>query len=476
MNPLHLQPTLTRRLQLWVLCALVVMWLGFVWLAYKTGANESDELTDGHLASMTAMLLNQRSLDFVADVHQTPRVRAPRLIYHDYQQTLSVASWDAQGRLLAFQGDAPVPSFDAATGFRELALGEPETRWRVFSQWDVSRSRMVMVLLNMGERADLAADIAQQMSVPGFWLLPALSVLLMLAIWRGLRPLYQLSAEVARIDVSRAERVPERYNMREFASVVSSINTLIDNHSAALERERQLANEVAHELRTPLSSLSLQLKALQGWLDPEERQEILAQMECDTLRAGRVLNQLLALARASRTEMQNMAEPVNLGAMVRRLAADVVRNPRVDKHPLSVDVREEVTVHAHPLLVELALCNLVDNALQHTPPGTAVEIQLLRAGAEVWLQVCDDGTSHSAPLAALRRPHATERLGLGHKIVQRAMEVQGGRFERAEAPAPFTTCFRLVFVVGIRTLAEGPEKTATSAPDDLSLLSASPSA
>ncbi|MDP2021542.1 MAG: hypothetical protein Q8L16_11660, partial [Hydrogenophaga sp.] len=63
-----------------------------------------------------------------------------------------------------------------------------------------------------------------------------------------------------------------------------------------------------------------------------------------------------------------------------------------------------------------------------------------------------------------------------HKIVQRAMEVQGGRFERAEAPAPFTTCFRLVFVVGIRTLAEGPDKTATSAPDDLSLLSASPSA
>ena len=181
MNPLHRQPTLTRRLQLWVLCALVVMWLGFVWLAYKTGANESDELTDGHLASMTAMLLNQRSLDFVADVHQTPRVRAPRLIYHDYQQTLSVASWDAQGRLLAFQGDSPVPSFDAATGFRELALGEPETRWRVFSQWDVSRSRMVMVLLNMGERADLAADIAQQMSVPGFWLLPALSALLMLA-------------------------------------------------------------------------------------------------------------------------------------------------------------------------------------------------------------------------------------------------------------------------------------------------------
>ena len=449
MNPLHLQPTLTRRLQLWVLCALVVMWLGFVWLAYKTGANESDELTDGHLASMTAMLLNQRSLDFVADVHQTPRVRAPRLIYHDYQQTLSVASWDAQGRLLAFQGDAPVPSFDAATGFRELVLGEPETRWRVFSQWDVGRSRMVMVLLNMGERADLAADIAQQMSVPGFWLLPAWSVLLMLAIWRGLRPLYQLSAEVARIDVSRAERVPERYNMREFASVVSSINTLIDNHSAALERERQLANEVAHELRTPLSSLSLQLKALQGWLDPEERQEILAQMECDTLRAGRVLNQLLALARASRTEMQNMAEPVDLGAVVRRLAADVVRNPRVDNHPLSVDVREEVT---------------------------GVAIQLLRAGAEVWLQVCDDGASHTAPLAALRRPHATERLGLGHKIVQRAMEVQGGRFERAEALAPFTTCFRLVFVVGIRTLAEGPEKTATSAPDDLSLLSASPSA
>jgi two-component system sensor histidine kinase QseC len=144
----------------------------------------------------------------------------------------------------------------------------------------------------------------------------------------------------------------------------------------------------------------------------------------------------------------------------------LIRNPRVDDHPLSVDVRDEVTVQAHPLLVELALCNLVDNALQHTPAGTSVEIQLVRMGAEAWLQVCDDGARHPAPLTPRYRPHGTERLGLGHKIVQRAMEVQGGRFERVETPAPFTTCFRLAFMVEAGTPAKGAEKTAAPAPVD----------
>ena len=465
MNPLRLQPTLTLRLQLWAVCALTIVWLGFVAVAYNTGTHESDELTDGHLASTTALMLNQKTLDFVDAEQLTARVRAPSLVYHDYQQTLSVVAWDAKGQVLARTGDAPIPAFDDRTGFSELQLGDPVTRWRVFAQWDASRSRKVMVLLNMHERADLASDIARQMAVPGFWLLPVVAILLMLAIWRGLKPLYELSDDVARTDVTRAGRIPERYTMREFVSVVRSINALIDNHAATLERERQLASEVAHELRTPLSSIALQLKSLHGPMDAEERRDALAQMERDTLRAGHVLAQLLALARASRAEFLRTAEPVELGALARRVAADYVQSQLASTHVLSVDAPDEATVHAHPVLVELALRNLIENAMQHTPAGTAIDVQLRREADAVWLQVCDDGgRAVVVDAAAPRRPVSSERLGLGHKIVTRVMDVHGGRFESPPAAAPLTTSFRLVFQLAGEGVAEISPRPPAAAP------------
>src|SRR2546429_2206056 len=82
------------------------------------------------------------------------------------------------------------------------------------------------------------------------------------AIRRGMRPLNELSREVERLDLAQAERVSHRHALREFMPVVNSINTLLDRQQEALERERSLANEVAHELRTPLASIALQARAL----------------------------------------------------------------------------------------------------------------------------------------------------------------------------------------------------------------------
>ena len=185
--------SLTRHLLLWSLGALVVVWGSFVFLGYKTGVHEADELTDGHLASVAALLLNLRANEAAEGPHVTQRVATPWLKSHDYQQSLSVVQWDAQGRLLHHSGTAPVPAFSAAEGFANMALGAKGVVWRSFSQWDAARTHKIMVLLELRERDELAQDIAEQMIEPGLWLLPVVSLALGLALWRGLRPLYALS-------------------------------------------------------------------------------------------------------------------------------------------------------------------------------------------------------------------------------------------------------------------------------------------
>ncbi|BEP93990.1 ATP-binding protein [Acidovorax sp. A79] len=439
------RPSLTRQLLLWCLGALALVWGSFVFIGYQTGVHEADELTDGHLASVAALLLNLRATEAAEGPQVTQRAPTPWLKSHDYQQSLSVVQWDAQGRMLHHSGTAPAPAFGEVEGFANMALGPDGTVWRSFSQWDAARMRKIMVLLELRERDELAQDIAEQMIEPGLWLLPVVSLALGLALWRGLRPLYALSADVAALDPASAPRLASRHAWSEFESVVASINTLLDRQQAALVRERRLANEVAHELRTPLSSIALQASALAGDLEAGARAQAIARIGQDALRAGHVLNQLLALARASRAELHEAKAPVDLCAVARQVCADYAQAAWQRGDDMALSAPPELWVSGHVLLLDIAARNLVENALKHTPQGTHIAVQVGASdGAGAWLQVCDDGARRPGDAPASGGARGTsDSLHLGHEILRRVADIHGGQFGAAPAPAPFTTCFRL---------------------------------
>lgn len=438
--------SLTLHLLLWSLGALVLVWGSFVYMGYQTGVHEADELTDGHLAGVAALLINLKASESVEKAATTQRAATPWLKAHDYQQSISVVQWNAAGRVLAQSGSAPLPAFDDSEGFADLRLGPQAVAWRSFSQWDTTRTRKVMVLLELRERDELARDIAEQMVEPGMWLLPVVALALGLALRRGLRPLYALSADVSALDPYSAQRLASRHAWSEFESVVASINTLLDRQQAALVRERRLANEVAHELRTPLSSITLQASALGGDLDPQAQARAVARIGQDAMRAGHVLNQLLALARASRAELHEAKAPVDLAATARAVCADYAQAAWQRAGEIAVDAPEHLALAGHAVLLDLALRNLVENALRHTPRGTRIAVQLGQAeGGALWLQVCDDGRRMPAGATQPPEPRPVDSLHLGHEIVKRVAEMHGGSFGPAVAPAPFTTCYRLDF-------------------------------
>ena len=215
------------------------------------------------------------------------------------------------------------------------------------------------------------------------------------------------------LEVSKATALPAHQPRAEFKAVVDSINTLLGRQHAALTRERELASEIAHELRTPLASLALHARSLRGRLSDDERNASLERLEHDVLRAGHVLGQLLALARASRAELALVAPctfPIN----------------------------------GHAVLLEMALRNLIENALGHTPQGTTVEVQL-DAQAR-WLQVCDDGLRVAAAGRVADAAGTTALgLGLGHRVVEKIAGLHGAGFAAVPAPVGFDTCYRVDF-------------------------------
>lgn len=440
--------TLLRHLLAWSLGALALVWGSFVVVGFTTGLHEADELTDGHLASVAAL---QAALgDGRFDPARRPdpgRDVDASLKSHDYQQSLSVVVWDGAGRLLTSTGDAPLPPFSTATGFADLQLGQPATRWRSFSRWEgPAQQRRITVMLSVQERDDLAWDIAEQVASPGLWLMPAIAVVLGLAMRRGLKPLHDLSNDVLALDVHRPHPLPDRHPHEEFKGMVAAIDTLVARQHAALQRERQLASELAHELRTPLASLALHARTLQGPMDEADRRASLQRLEQDAMRAGEVVQQLLSLARASRTEMDESAQRLDLAALAHEVVADYAQRALDSGHELALVAGQAFPLVGHPLLLALALRNLIDNALGHTPAGTLVEVQL--DAGERWLQVCDSGgPAAEAPAAPCdMAPNAfTAGLGLGHRVVDKVAAIHDARFARCAAPPGFTTCYRLSF-------------------------------
>lgn len=437
---MNLRPSLFRHLLAWTLGALVAVWATFIFFGYRTGAHEADELTDGHLASVASLLLSQRVWELrpapgTAEIGGLAELKA-----HDYQQSLSIVIWDAAGRVLSRSGQAPTPPFSASEGFETLALGQPGAPWRAFSRWNGSgHERKITVLLSLAERDELAEDIAQQVATPGLWLLPVVALVLALAIRRGLQPLLDLSAQVHLLDIHRdtALKAPPH---EEFKAVVESINTLVERYNAALARERELASEVAHELRTPLASLRLHAASMRRDLSNDERTEAMKRIELDAERAGAVLADLLALARASRAELAEAEQALDLAELARRVASEFGQAAFESDHELSVEAPEACAVTGHPVLLELALRNLVENALTHTPSGTAVQIRVVNDPPT--LEVCDNGEAIESGPASVPGRHLG--LGLGHQVVRRVASVHNGRFETDETAAGGVRTYRIV--------------------------------
>lgn len=445
------QPTLMQHLLAWVLGALVLVWASFIVVGYRTGIHEADELTDGHLASVASLLLSQHDARFVLP-REPLKVGLPSMQGHDYQQSLSIVVWDAAGQVLTWSGDAPRPPFFNRTGFADLQLGDPPRAWRTFAQWDgPQHTRRVMVLITLQERDDLARDIAEQMAMPGLWLLPVIALALGFAIRRGLQPLHELSRDVRELDVTQATVLRSPHPQREFKAVVDSINTLLQRQHAALSRERQVAGELAHELRTPLASLALHARTLRGAVSEDQRDASLARLEQDALRAGEVLTHLLALARASRTELAEAAQALDLAELARCVVGEYAQAALDSGHELAYSGPDGLPISGHAVLLELALRNLIENALRHTPRGTTVEVQI--DPAHHWVQVCDNGghaAGNPSPARTGRElgPELGLGLGLGHRVIEKIAAIHKAHLALVAAPAGFDTCYRITFEPG----------------------------
>lgn len=362
---------------------------------------------------------------------------------------------DMNGGLLA--GDAHLGVPDPAV----LADGEAFYDTRIGAEGVRVAARVVQLrdqrfVVQVAEttvkRATLVTQILSTMMLNEMLLVVAVIVLLWFGIGRGLEPLQRLRKEIAARSPRDLRPVPEEHAPVEVQPVVSALNTLLSQLAATLQAQQQFVANAAHQLRTPLAGLRMQVEYGLQQKEPDEWRRSLEVMKQATERTGRLANQLLTLARAEvgASQLQSIRS-LDLAVVVQDLAGEWMPRAIAKQIDLGLELAP-APMQGDEVLIGEVIRNLLDNALRYTPKGRRITVRTRAEVDTAIVEVEDDGPGipEGERENVFRRFHRIdgspgEGCGLGLAIVQEIAHLHGGRAEIVEPASKRGTCMVVRF-------------------------------
>lgn len=471
----------------WMLVPLLLLWpisIALTYIVAKSIANQpydhalEDKVTalaqqvrevDGKIV---AMLTNAASDILLADEKDMVffRITGPHGEHINGDSDLPLAAADKTHKPGTVRYvDAVLHGIDVRIAYTDIDLRMLEDNWEFPSPPRLVR---IQVGETLGKRAHLANEIIKGVIFPQFIVLPIALGLIWLALSRGLAPLVELQRRIhARrpYDLSPIEsgQVPE-----EITPLVVSLNDLLDRLSHNIDGQKRFIADAAHQMKTPLAGMRMQSELALRLDSPEEIQRSLQQLAKSSESATRLVNQLLALARA---EYQHPAAkpfvPIELADLARDIVHDWVQASFARQIDLGFEQPDyPAMILGNPVTLRELLNNLIDNALRYTPANGAVTVRVYLdpRQRQPTLEVEDSGPG----IAPSERSRVFERFyrilgsntegsGLGLAIVREIAQQHDATIDIANNPHSHTPklpgCLIRVTFPAIPEMQSAPE-------------------
>lgn len=404
---------------------------------FQSSMQEADRLFDKQLLDVARLIASIHAEDTSANAS------------HDSDFAFQV--WDGE-RLLAASANAPEtaiaplePGFDYSNfeGYR----------WRTVAYRDVESRRWVLAAERTDLRFTLAENVILESIFPLFLGLPIVGILIWIIVSQGLKPLRQLATELGNRQASDLGPLPIQAPKRELEQIVASSNALLRRLETSLLREKQFASDAAHELRTPISALKVQIYNLGQELPQDD--EAVAGLAQTVARLEHIVEQILDLYRSSPDRFTASIVPIDLAALAQDVLAEEFG--RFDARNQALEfVGESATIQGDRFALTTLLVNLLSNASKYTPPGGSIRVEVSRADGCVTLCVEDSGPG----IPDDQRQSVFERFyrvgrdrhgsgepgcGLGLAIVRRIVELHGATIEIGDSRFDPGTAVRVQF-------------------------------
>ena len=377
----NIKQSLQFRLSIWLSLAILVVALAAGVFSFVSAYQEAIEFQDDQLHQIAALLNRQNMPLAHTDSQQNSADFEPEshIIVQPLRQAGSLMPEPA-GELAGLALNLP-------DGFQTVTV--QHLSWRVFVKTLHSGSR-IAVGQQTAVRDEIARDSALRTLMPLLILVPILLMLTGYLIRNMFKPLKKLASDLDQSSEQDLHEIADTHLPSEIRPFIVAINRLLSRVAQSVTVQRRFVADAAHELRSPLTALSLQAERLDAAEMTPQARERLALLRNGIQRTRNLLDQLLTLARAQEAP-HRQAEIVSLQHVFRQVLADLMPLAEARNIDIGVTGDEDASVAAQQTDLHTLVKNLVDNAIRYTPAGSRIDLSVRASGQYVTLQVDDMG-------------------------------------------------------------------------------------
>ena len=420
----HFIQTLKHSLQVRISIALILMFLPLSIIAgafsYYQTYHEAEELQDD-LLRQTAAYINPKTTDYTQIGSEN------HILIQTFGQEDTVPLSNTLGEgFHTIKGGVDDDDDDDDDEYRAYIRQTPQGK--------------IAVLQETEYRDDLAATAAYQSVLPPLIALPLMILLTVWITYRAMRPVKTLSAALGKrrsddLSPLDGEDVPS-----EIQGFVTAINQLLQRTGENIRRQQRFIADAAHELRSPLTALSLQAERLTKLPQSDEAREQTGLILQSIQRNRHLLEQLLTHARAQGSETQRNLTDISLQAQFRRVLQELMPLVLNKQQDIGVAVENDLRIRADDTEIYTLIKTFTDNAIRYTPAGGRIDIGFSETLTTLTIWVEDDGpgipaAERSRVTDAFYRILGTEQqgTGLGLSIADAIAKRYGGKLILADS-------------------------------------------
>jgi two-component system OmpR family sensor kinase len=371
---------------LWLLLVAIIFLAGVqAVIAYRTALAEADVIFDYQMQQMAMSL--RPGLPVGGELDESFETKDEE----NFDFVIQV--WTADGlRVFQSSARAELPQ-RAVLGFSNVqARG---TTYRLFSV--AAGTQVIQVAQDMAARREMAGTLALRTVSPMLLMVP----LLMLVVWwvvsASLAPVSRVRKQIATRQADELSELNEDDLPDEILPLVHELNLLFHRVGQAFDAQNNFVADAAHELRSPLAALKLQVQGLRRAADDATRDVAINRLNTGIDRATRLVEQLLVLARQqSNAALGAKAAPIDLTTLAQLALADAAGAAAARQIDLGLAQADPGIVMGHEEALRILIRNLLDNAIKYTPVGGTVNLAIRGKDGQTLLTVDDSGPGIAA--------------------------------------------------------------------------------
>lgn len=417
--------SLKKRLIIYVSVFSMLLGCLLVFSAYRIALEEINEILDAQMQNLAERVAEHDPQPIRSEFDQHKRYHEEDL-FVDVWTYQSNAHQTHQLKLLV----APQPK----AGFYTHRTQQDEWHTYILPLAD----RQIQVSQQESVRQHLAAELASSMFIPYLVFIPFALIALGWLIQRSLNPLEKFKKELAKRDAFELSPISQMPYPEEIAPTIIEMNQLFERISLSQQEQRQFIADAAHELRTPITALNLQMQIL---LQKFPQDDALQNLSKGLIRIQHLVSQLLSLAKqdASVFELERK-QHFDLKQVATNCVEQLVHLAMQKDIDLGMEQQQSIALYSLEPTVHSIIFNLIDNAIKYTPAQGMINVSVFEHAGQAVVQVEDSGPGIDPALYEQIRKrfyriynHEEIGSGLGLAIVDKAAAHIGARLDFAKS-------------------------------------------